>query len=472
MQFLFGELLNRGMSIILIPVYTAYLSTADYGIYGTLLALIAVTTVLGTLCLNVSVNYWYHHTEAEHDRRDIIWTIYWLQFWCLAAFHLLAAATLPLYKPQWFPEIPTATFLLALLTSFVSANFQVPASLFQSAEDPKRFLIITTANPVIAAILAIALLVFFGGGVDAVFISLSAAALFASVRGFTMMRAWGRGRFRPRRVLELVKFSLPLVPNSLLWWVTGFANRFLIQNMLTLQAAGLITLGSQFSNIATTLGTGLSFAWNPMMLRLSKQEDGKQKLKVLSLYVVTGFVLIGISVLFGARWLIAHIISKDYIQALDLLPMLVGASCLNLIATIPIGYIYAVGETRWVLKVSGATAIINVVANWILIRHWGVEGSALASLLSFVVCLVAATATAFRRNPIPADVPKLARLSLLAVAFFALAAFLPVSTMIADGLIAGGALAAFVLALFAARIIDWAHIQDLIRQFRPTKPTP
>src|SRR5688500_1303604 len=70
----FGSLVSRFIAVLLLPVYTRYLSPADYGLIETLIALSAVLTVL--LAAGVKSAFFRFYFDDE-DKRRVIRTSFW-----------------------------------------------------------------------------------------------------------------------------------------------------------------------------------------------------------------------------------------------------------------------------------------------------------------------------------------------------------------------------------------------------------
>jgi len=73
----FGSLVSRFIAVLLLPVYTRYLSPADYGLIETLIALSAILTVLLAAGVKSAFFRFYFDEKDDEGKRRVIRTSFW-----------------------------------------------------------------------------------------------------------------------------------------------------------------------------------------------------------------------------------------------------------------------------------------------------------------------------------------------------------------------------------------------------------
>jgi len=223
--------------------------------------------------------------------------------------------------------------------------------------------------------------------------TLSSVFLFlvAGLRRFV-----SRGAFSPALGREMMKFTMPLVPTAVMWTFTGFSDQIFIGNMhsdrvfLGEDAAGIYSAAAKIPNLLSMLSTIFFQAWNMSAITENDSADRDRFYeKVYSAYESVLFLGSAAMILF-LRPVSAILINYDnfpeYRTAYIYTPLLIAASvftCLNLFLA---GIYTATRHTKNAFLTILAIAAANIVLNLTLIPEWGIQGAALATFLSYLLC--------------------------------------------------------------------------------------
>src|SRR3989338_4100950 len=71
-----GNISSQGLSLLILPLFTHYLTTEDFGIYNYTNSIKAVLAVVTTLSLNSFVLRYYFKLKSEQERNKLIGTIF------------------------------------------------------------------------------------------------------------------------------------------------------------------------------------------------------------------------------------------------------------------------------------------------------------------------------------------------------------------------------------------------------------
>jgi len=70
-----GQILPQAVGFILLPIYTHFITPADYGIVSSMAVLQTILAIFFTLCLERSIVRLYWDYKTENDKKDFFGTI-------------------------------------------------------------------------------------------------------------------------------------------------------------------------------------------------------------------------------------------------------------------------------------------------------------------------------------------------------------------------------------------------------------
>ena len=85
----------------------------------------------------------------------------------------------------------------------------------------------------------------------------------------------------------LLKYSLPLLPNAVCWWLLGSSSRLFIEHFLGLEANGIFAVAMKFSTILETFSVIVYQAWQETAI---KQYGAADRSKFFSRIFITSFM--------------------------------------------------------------------------------------------------------------------------------------------------------------------------------------
>ena len=398
----FGGLVQRILAVLLLPVYTRYLSPSDYGIVETLIALTTVLVITLRLGItNAFFRFYFDRPDPEH-RRLVLRTSFWFT---------MAMATLGLVVGAAFSgEISTVLFGSADEAEVVAAafvglwaqmNYEQLTSLFRVEERSVAYVTASLANVALTIGATLGLVVALDAGPLGVVVGNFTGTLlvYAALVGYRREQLglqFDRGLFR-----EMNRFGMPLVPSALLLWVTNFSDRFFLVKLADTQEVGLYSVGVRIASAMALLLTAFRTAWPAFAYSIDDDREAKRTYAFVLTYLVflTTWVATGLALL--SPWLVDWIAAPAFAESSRVVGPLAFA------VVIFAGYVVmviGVGRARrtqfnWV--VTGAAAIVNVALNLILIPRYGMMGAAAATIAAYATMFAGMTWWAQRIYPVP-----------------------------------------------------------------------
>ena len=449
-----GEILLFGISFLLVPVYTRVLTPAEYGVLGLLLLLRAFLRPLNQLGLDESFLRFYYDCGDDAARRTLTGTT-------LVAIGLASGVVLtvllagaPTFSRLLLGSAEHAwTLRLLALNGFLQAFLCVPHSLLRIRNQPARFARWTVGGGLGAAAGRLLLVVGFRMGVFGIML----ADLLASVvlvAGLSRVVERPIGRASWQRAREMLRFSLPLVPNTLLQQVTMMSDRFFLRLSRPLADVGVYQLGGTIANVLRIYPEAFRRAWMPFAFETMDQPDAPRQFARLATvaFAVLVFGTLGIAIL--AAPVVQIMTPPTFHGAAAVVPFLVLSVALHGAAVFLTTSLNVVKRTRALPVAAGGGAAVTVAGHVTLIPRFGLLGAAAATAAGQAARVVVMTVAAQRLYHIPYETGRLFRTALAGLVVYAAAGFAPADVSAEALIVRGGLLAAFPLALVAARVVD------------------
>lgn len=196
----------------------------------------------------------------------------------------------------------------------------------------------------------------------------------------------------------MMRFSIPMIPTSIMWIITGFSDRIFIKYLPGPEgevgdtAAGLYTAASKIPNLVSMVSTVFFQAWNMSAIsEYGSKGIGKFYEKVFTAYQSVMFIAsAGIIVLVEplSKLLLNYSEHPEYALAVKYTPVLI-LSVLMMCFNMFLSSIYTAAEkTRNSFWTSFIVTVLNIVLNVFLIRYYGVHGAVATTFVSYIVCYV------------------------------------------------------------------------------------
>lgn len=182
----------------------------------------------------------------------------------------------------------------------------------------------------------------------------------------------------------MLRFSIPLIPANIFWWITNVSDRYMLTQMLVGGAAinGVYVMAYRIPNMISLVSGFFTDAWQ--MSAITENDKGRDKFytRVFSAYVALMFTAASGLILFSK--LIIHIlVAPEYYEAWRYVPLLLASSVFSCLVTF-LGSIYMV-EKKSILTLltTVAGAVINIILNLLLIPKYQANGAAFATFFSY-----------------------------------------------------------------------------------------
>lgn len=202
---------------------------------------------------------------------------------------------------------------------------------------------------------------------------------------------------------EVIFISLPLIFHSLGNSVVTMSDRVFIEKMISASAAGIYSVAYQFGMIVSILIEIINRLWSPWVFKQLAKGSLQCKIRVVKSSFLLSLCYVAISLIVAAASMaiFPFIIDPKFHDGRDLIFWVAISYAFRGLYTLVFPYPIHVGKTVFLSTVTVMTALINLLANYILISRYGVFGAVMATLLSYLFMFLATWAFSQKCYPMP-----------------------------------------------------------------------
>lgn len=188
---------------------------------------------------------------------------------------------------------------------------------------------------------------------------------------------------RWERCREMLLYSIPLIPNGIMWWLVSALNRPIMEANLGMHAIGIFAVANKFPALLSMVFAVFSTSWQISVIEEYGKEGFNEFYNKIYKYVVLILVLLFIVITLCSKMLIYIFASSEYIDAWIYIPILTLGTVFSAISSMSGVVFSAVKTSKYFFYSSIWGATTAVLLNVLLIPYWGLMGAAISVLLSF-----------------------------------------------------------------------------------------
>ena len=448
-----ASILSKVIAVALLPLYTRYLTTEDYGAAEVLFAAVVTASIIVRLGLIEAILRFYY--LPDEDPKRVVSSTFAGLFWLSTLGALVA---LPFAQPLSELLLPNAEKLggsapelvrIAIAGLWVLTMWEYMLTLFRLEERARAYFATTILNVLAAIALTVVLVVGLEEGARGLLIgSYASGAAFVVV---LIALQWRRLslRFDPALLRRLFRFGLPTMPAEVSLYALNFVDRLIIVRSLGLAEAGLYSLGVKFAQAVNVLVRGFQLAWPPLAYSIRDDGEARRTYATVVTLFVAGCAFVVAGMWLFSRWIVRALAAPKFFDSYEVIGLIAAAVTLYALYLVLVVILGRTGRTEFNLPAAIAALVVNVALNLLLVPQLEIVGAALALVASYLVVLGLMYVFTQRLFPVPYEWGRLLRVVLSVAAIVGLAELL-VPTSGAGGLLLRAALlAAYPLALWA-----------------------
>lgn len=380
----FGRVCTQLISFFLLPLYTAYLATSEYGLVDLIQTYVTLLVPIITLELEMSIfRYLIDSRSSDKDTKKLISNNFYVLGISLSVFSILyiivtCFITLPF---RWL-------ILIDIIVCVLSGNFLQIARGFGKTVDYSISCILTGLTTVISNII---LICFCHMQAEGMIISMALANFVCSLYLFLRLKLYSKIDFKlvdHKLLKEMYKYSIPLIPNGISWWIVNVSDRSIIAWVLGAGANGLYAISNKFPTIISSLTGVFNLSWSESAALHINAKDRDEFFSDIFNTIMKLFVALGAGMLACMPFVFPLLINSKYNDGYNYIPYLVLGSVFNVAICLYSQVYLAKKLSKQVATTAVLGAIINIVINIIFIKRIGLYAAAISTAISYFVMMV------------------------------------------------------------------------------------
>lgn len=370
---------SRIISFLLVPLYTYVLSTTDYGTVD--LMTTTVQLLIPILTINIQDAVLRFSLDEEYDGEEVIGEALKI----IAISSVLLIIVLFIIRKSNILKIDNQ-YLYFLFFSYVFGTTNNCFSMYLRARNKVSILTIGgLMNTILTCGLNIVFLLYMEIGVTGYLIANVAGTGIAIIFMFFAGNIYKEAKFKNTNHLLkiMIPYSLPLVVNSLAWWVNNASDRYILTFFCGTAINGIYAVAYKIPTILSTVQSVFYNAWSISAITEFDKDDKDRFIgNVYTMYSSVSYL--GCTILLIFNIFIATILySNGFFIAWKYVPFLLVGTVFNGIALFEGCIFTAVKKTKDVSITTIMGTLVNTLLNFILIPVIGATGAAFATMVGY-----------------------------------------------------------------------------------------
>ena len=379
--FALGNIGSKIINFAIYPLLTYYLLPEELGVLD--LILTAIMIIIPIVTFNINSALFRFGIENPVDLNNYITNAIIIN---IAGSLFLIISFLLI----WEKLVLEVELIVLLLYSISSIIYYFLLQLLRSLEKIKLFAFIGILSSFVLLIFLLILLE-KGYGINSYFISSVVSHLIcAKVIIFIIVKEKAYfditlKSLNMRTIVEMLKYSVVLIPSLMLWWLIEASDRFMINYYISSAAVGIYAIASKFPSIITLINTFFIQAWEMKIYKKFLNHDRKKYYSDIFYCYFNLLVIIFAIFLVLFEIIFVRIINSEFHSSFPLMPILLLGAIFAALSSF-IGTINLQLRRSKDLFVSSIFAgAANIGLNLLLIPKIGIFGAAISTAISYFI---------------------------------------------------------------------------------------
>jgi O-antigen/teichoic acid export membrane protein len=384
-----ASLLINGSNFFLIPLYTHYLTSSEYGIISSVTIFSTLTTGILAFGLNGAVTRLYFEYTGD-DFRRFLFSAFIFQVITASIIVGIFLISRGFFLDRVFENVPYDPYLqYGLMIGLTGIFSSIPLAFLQARSKALLYRLFTSTSFLIFTSLMILLVVVLKkGSFGAIQAALITNTIMAMGYAFYILREC-KISFRFAYVRTALSFGLPLMVYVVFGTITEISSKYFIERYSSLSQLGIFNVAQQLAALIILVTNAINMAWIPMFYEEAGKDEQSPLFSQFANFFIFLLVFAGLGLSLLSPEIVFLFMSPAYNEVSLYIPFLVFA--------------YIVGNGVWLLLINPITfakktiylpvltilsGILSIVLNILLIPRFGLMGAAVSISISYVILVL------------------------------------------------------------------------------------
>ena len=375
-----GKLSTQILSYLLLPLYTSKMATGEYGVYDFVCTMSLFLCPVITLLIEEAMFRFLIDAETEEEKKKIIGqtTIY-------------TFLGILIFIPVCYIILTFATNYSANLTwafiTFVISNLAIGLSnaLARGLGKIKTYSVSNFILGIVTLVLTILVLVWMPSAEGLLYANMIANLFTAGIILYKLKLKNYFGKLNKKLLKQMLKYSIPLVPNSISWTIINMSDRIILTNFISPEANGIYAMANRFPNIINVLYGYFYTAWKESAAKIIKDENKAKYYNTIYQDVKKFLYAVTICLISSMPFVFPIFINKAYDDAYVYIPIIMIATYYSNISSFYGGIFGAYKETKIMGITTFVAAAINLVIDLALVMNFEIYAACFSTLVADLI---------------------------------------------------------------------------------------
>lgn len=379
-----GKFCTQFITLLLLPLYTHFLSTEDYGYIDLIQTYLTFFIPLILLKIDAGIfRFLIDARKSEEEKNRIITNGIFIMFLELIISTILFVIAVKIFSIKYSILIVMNLISLSILTFLLQ--------IVRGIGKNKQYSFSSIIAAIVTIVLNLIFLVGFHKNGKYVLIASLISNIICTIYLLIANKILKNVKIKyidKKLIKDLLKYSIPMIPNELSWWIVHVSDRTIISYALGVAANGIYSVSCKFSNILSSIFNIFNLSWQESAALHINDTDKDEFFSNVINKVFNLFICFCIGILACLPFVFELLIKDSYREAYKYVPILLLANIFSVLIGL-IGSIYVAKKmTKEVAKTTMIAAIINLTIDIALIKVIGIYAAAISTLVSYMLLAI------------------------------------------------------------------------------------
>lgn len=376
-----GKICTQLITFFLLPLYTGILSTEEYGTVDLLNTLVSLLLPIVTFQVEQAVFRELIEVRGKKDKesRIISSAVITVIFQCIV-YLIIFALISPFINNHY--KFFLATNVVANI--FLSLLLQIA----RGFGDNKKYAFASFISALSTIIFNVLFLVVIKLGANGMLFGTMLGQIVATIYLFISLKLYKYLKvkdYKKEVIKSLWKYSLPLIPNAISWWVFNASDRVIASAFLGVDQNGILAASLKFSAVFITFYNIFNMSWTESISIAIKDADISDYFNRMFNIVLRLFTAMAVGMIACMPFVFPIMINEKFSAGYGLVPISIVGSLFNVVVGL-ISVIYvAEKNTKAIASTSIVSAVINIIVHLALIKFIGLYAAVISTFVAFFV---------------------------------------------------------------------------------------
>ena len=379
-----GKISTQLITFFLLPIYTAVLTNEEYGVVDLLNTLVNLFLPIVTLQIEQGVFRYLIDCREDKNRQTVVITTVMRFIVIQSLAYIVIILIASSFINNQYKYFLTGNLIVSIFSTIL---LQISRGL----GDNKKYAIGSFISGFVVVILNVILIVAFHLGAYGMLLATLIGNLACAIYIFISKKIYKYIKIKQndkQLLKEIIKYSIPLVPNMISWWIVNASDRTIVTAVLGIAQNGIYSAANKFTNVFSSLYSVFNLTWTESAAINIDSEDKDEFFSKILDVTIRFFGALALGIIAYLPFVFPILINESFSESYNQVPILMIGSMFNILVSF-IGSIYVAKKmTKEIAKVSILAAIINIVTNLIMIKFIGLYAASISTLLAYSIMFI------------------------------------------------------------------------------------